>query len=205
MGAAHGIKSLCFNTLAKRLVLLKPFGALFGGQTLRASAARLYVQVVERAREPVFYARLEVPDTLDGRYEMIMLHAFLVLARLRAFPQAAPLAQALFDVFFQDMDRALREMGTGDLSVGKQVKFMAKSLYGRIAAYEGALSPAIPAEGTADPLLDALRRNLYGTVTPSDAVLATMAQYVRDEAMLLLDQPLRAFEQASITFGALPA
>lgn len=177
---------------------------LFRGPKLRETAARLYVTLVQRSRAPVFYARLETPDTLDGRFEMIMLHAFLVLARLRRIDGMTSLSQAVFDALFDDMDRALREMGTGDLSVGKQVKFMAKSLYGRIAAYESAL--AIPSEaGLEDPLAEALRRNLYGTVVPSVGSVTAMATYVREQSAMLETCEAAEFGAGVVRFGALPA
>ena len=103
----------------------------------RDSARLLYAAVVARAREPVFYTRFRVPDSLDGRFDMIALHAFLVLRRLKEEgADGAALGQALFDVIFSDMDRSLREMGAGDLGVGRRVKRMARGFYGRIAAYD---------------------------------------------------------------------
>src|SRR5262245_48094906 len=96
----------------------------------------LYAAAIAQARQPVFYAGLRVPDTVDGRFELVALHVFLILQRLKSEPEATPFAQALFDTMFADMDRNLREMGVGDLSVGKKVKAMAQGLYGRIAAYE---------------------------------------------------------------------
>ncbi len=105
-----------------------------------ADAYPLYAGAVAQARQPVFYARLGVPDTVDGRFDLVALHIFLILQRLKAEPDAAPFAQAVFDAMFADMDRNLREMGVGDLSVGKKVKAMAQGLYGRIAAYEAGLA-----------------------------------------------------------------
>jgi cytochrome b pre-mRNA-processing protein 3 len=117
--------------------------ALFGRDPRQDDADRLYAGIVARAREPVFYSELEVPDTVDGRFELVALHAFLVLQRLKAERAAAKaLAQAVFDLMFADFDRALREMGTGDLSVGKEVRRMAEAFYGRVAAYERALADA---------------------------------------------------------------
>ena len=122
---------------------------------------QLYKIVVAQARNPGFYRDCAVPDTLDGRFEMIALHLFLVLHRLKGGdPATAAAAQDLHDLFFADMDQSLREMGAGDLGVGKRVKQMAKGFYGRIAAYEAGL------EGDGDALEQALRRNLYGTTDP---------------------------------------
>ena len=108
-----------------------PFARLFRASPRRETAYRLYGAIVERARRPAFYAALGVPDTLDGRFELVALHAVLVIRRLNAaHERTQEFAQELFDALFADMDRALREMGTGDLSVGKQVKRMAQELFG---------------------------------------------------------------------------
>jgi cytochrome b pre-mRNA-processing protein 3 len=93
---------------------------------------------VAAARHPLFYADWGVADTLDGRFDMISLHAFLVLDRLKGTEQA--FRQDLVDEFFADMDRSLREMGVGDISVGKKVRKMAEVFYGRVAAYDQALA-----------------------------------------------------------------
>ena len=110
-------------------------------KAMQEAAAALYRSVVEKARFPRFYSGAGVPDTLDGRFELIALHAFMVLRRLqgRSGTNRQSLAQALFDTMFADMDRSLREMGAGDLGVGRRVKFMASSFLGRVKAYEGGL------------------------------------------------------------------
>lgn len=165
----------------------------------RQPAGELYAAIVAQARAPVFFRDLGVPDTIDGRFEMVALHAFLVLVRLKAEGTAgADLAQALFDTFFEDMDRSLREMGASDLGVGRRVKAMAQGFYGRIRAYERGLA------GTADELADALRRNLWGTVpSPSAAHVAMLARYLRRQREALAAQPAADFAAGSVAF--LPA
>src|SRR4051812_26135611 len=112
----------------------------YGRNAAREAADHAYQQVVEQSRQSVFFTEYGVPDTLDGRFELTCLHAFLYLHRLKAErPRARRLRQGFFDRMFADFDRALREMGVGDLSVGKQVKRMARAFYGRICAYEEAL------------------------------------------------------------------
>jgi cytochrome b pre-mRNA-processing protein 3 len=143
----------------------------------------LYTAIVAAARAPVFYEEWGVPDTLDGRFELIALHAFLAMRRLKHSDGTASFAQALFNRMFADLDRNLREMGVGDLSVGRQVKIMAKAFYGRVVAYERGLA------GT-ESLDDALRRNLYGTVTPTPAQLAAAADYLRAQAQTLDATPV---------------
>jgi cytochrome b pre-mRNA-processing protein 3 len=176
---------------------------LFRRQSAVADPYPLYAAAIAQSRQPVFYARLGVPDTVDGRFDMVALHVFLILRRLKAEPDAAAFAQALFDMMFADMDRNLREMGVGDLSVGKKVKAMAQGLYGRIAAYEAGMA------ADEASLQAALRRNLYGTLqagdAPSAANLAVMAAYLRTSAAGLAGQGLEELQQGRVAFAALPA
>lgn len=173
---------------------------LFKRDPAAAAAQALYAQVVEQARLPGFYRDLGVPDTLDGRFDMIVLHAFLVLHRLKAEGQAqGPVGQALFDLMFADMDASLRELGVGDLSVGKKVKQMATGFYGRVAAYEEGL--AAPGASGDDALAAALRRNLYGTTTAAPGHVAAMAGYVRRQASALAGQSAVALTGGSVRFA----
>lgn len=160
---------------------------LFRGRDKSQDKAHaLYLSAVAQARQPVFYRDYGVPDSVDGRFELIVLHVFLLLQPLnklarrdgapRLSAPAGDIAQALFDGMFADMDRSLREMGVSDIAVGKRVKHMAKSFYGRAAAYEEALA------GSDALLADALRRNLFGTVDPAAADVAAMADYFRRQA-----------------------
>jgi cytochrome b pre-mRNA-processing protein 3 len=162
-----------------------------------APVERLYQAIVVQARTPAFYARLDVPDTLDGRFDMVALHVFLTLRRLKSEGEAGrALAQALCDRFFADLDRSLREMGAGDLGVGRRVKAMAQAFYGRVAAYEAALA------GDDAALGQALERNLFGTVAPGPEPIGAMARYVRREAVALAAQPYAALAAGTIAFGA---
>lgn len=153
---------------------------LFRRKTKETEARVLYEAIVAQARRTEFYSNLGVPDTVDGRFDMIALHVFLVLHRLkRDHPKSANLAQSLFDTMFLDMDYSLRELGAGDLGVGRRVKQMAKGLYGRIAAYEAGV------EGADEELEAALRRNLYGTVEATPANLRAVAGYMRRQVAVL--------------------
>jgi cytochrome b pre-mRNA-processing protein 3 len=172
-----------------------PLASIFRRHSYRQQAYAAYASIVEQARAPDFFVRLDVPDTLDGRYEMIALHMFLVLNRLKAEHEAtAEFSQALFDAMFADLDRGLREMGATDMGVGKRVKEMAKGFYGRIAAYEKGL------EGDDQVLSEALKRNLYGTVQPREDAVAALARYMRMEAQALARQPAEAFFNNEIKF-----
>jgi cytochrome b pre-mRNA-processing protein 3 len=175
--------------------MLAKLTSLFRRVPRRVVVHDAYRRIVERAREPYFYAEWGVPDSFDGRFELLALHAFLVLHRLRGEGEAADrFAQALFDTLFADMDRGLREMGVGDLGVGRYVKDMAKAFYGRIAAYEKGLD--------ADAALAAgLRRNLFGTVVPSPAQLALAGGYVKRQAAALAAAPVAALLAGEIGFA----
>lgn len=168
---------------------------LFGQKAEKKAAHEAYNLAVAQGRLPLFYAEHRVPDTLDGRFEMIALHVFLILRRVKNDRQSGAFAQALFDVFFADMDRGLRELGTGDLSVGKQIKLMATGFYGRIAAYDAGL------DGTAD-LEAALRRNLYGTLADIDQDdVAAAAAYLRQQSAFLETQSSDDIRQGRIRFA----
>ncbi|MBM3600362.1 MAG: ubiquinol-cytochrome C chaperone [Alphaproteobacteria bacterium] len=166
-----------------------------------AAAVALYRAAVAQARQPGFYTSLGVPDTVDGRFEMVALHAFLVLHRLKGEGEAGQrLGQAVFDAMFADMDHNLREMGAGDLGVGPRVKTMAKAFYGRIAAYEAGL-----AQGDVE-LRAALRRNVFRTRSDIDEVAtAAVAAYLKREAEQLARQPVEKLMAGELQFGAPPA
>ena len=175
---------------------------IFGFRPLRegSAATALYAAIVAQAREPGFFSSLGVPDTLDGRFETVALHVFLVLRRLKLEPAeaAAGLSRVLVEEFVSDMDRSLREMGAADLGVGRRVKAMAEGLYGRIRAYQAALAE------TGDAALEAaLRRNVYGTVQTADTVrLAAFARYVRRQHANLAAQQFVALQEGRIEFLA---
>jgi cytochrome b pre-mRNA-processing protein 3 len=169
--------------------------SLFGRRLDRAAVRLAYAAIVERARTPLFYTNWGVPDTLDGRFEVLTLHMFLVLHRLKQEHAAtAVFAQALFDTMFADMDRSLREMGASDLGVGKRVREMAMALYGRIAAYEKGLAQEAA-------LAPGLRRNLFGTAAPSQAQLAMAAAYLRRQAEALAAAPAAQLLAGRIGFA----
>lgn len=127
------------------------FSRLFTKKGPRPEA--LYAAIVAAARQPFFYSEWGVPDTVDGRFDMIVLHLYLVMDRLR--PDHLQFREALSELFFADMDRSIREMGAGDLSVGKKVRRMAEAFGGRVEAYENAR-----ARGRQE-IEQALTRNVY--------------------------------------------
>ncbi|MEO5373469.1 MAG: ubiquinol-cytochrome C chaperone family protein [Alphaproteobacteria bacterium] len=174
------------------------FHRLFGRPDDDDVAHDLYGEVVAQARRPEFYVSLGVPDTVDGRFDMIAVHAFLLLRRLKreGSEAAAALAQGVFDLMFADMDRNLREMGVSDLSIGRKVKQMTTAFHGRITVYEAGLEET---GGTA--LESALVRNLFRGREPAPPHLAAIAAYVRREAAALDGQAYAALAAGRLVFG----
>lgn len=134
---------------------------------------QLYSKIVEQARSPAFYLEYGVADTVDGRFDMILVHLFLILHRLEEEGEhQAKLQRQLQEAFVTDMDRSLREMGVGDMSVGKQVKKMSVAWFGRAEAYRQALTVE-----DNNALEGALSRNVYRDDSKGD--VTRLALYVR--------------------------
>lgn len=156
----------------------------------------VYALLVAQARQPVFYQDLDVPDTLDGRFDLVALHVFLVAHRLKAAgAEAEAFSKALIEVFVDDMDRSLREMGVGDLSVGRKVKQMMAGFYGRARAYEEAL------ESGGASLEETIARNLYGTSATTPENLQSVAEYVRGQVATLSELALDRIFAADFGFS----
>ncbi|MCX5493630.1 ubiquinol-cytochrome C chaperone [Kaistia dalseonensis] len=161
-------------------------------------AYSLYGAIVAQSRQPAFYADWLVPDTLDGRYDMIVLHDFLLFYRLKTESDAdRRLGQAVFDIFLKDMDGALREMGVGDISVPKKLKKMAEVFYGRVSAYDAAL-----AAGDGAALEAAIARNIFPEGDPAGSA-GRMAAYVEAATVALAAQPIDVIRAGRIDFPAI--
>jgi len=141
----------------------------------------IYAAIVAASRRPELYLAFDVPDSIEGRYEMLMLHAFLYLHRLKGEDEEArAIGQAVFDRLFAELDHSLREMGVGDLSVPKRIKKMATSFYGRISAYD------VPLAANDFPALEeALARNVYPERSDALLLAKSLAPYVTSAAALL--------------------
>jgi cytochrome b pre-mRNA-processing protein 3 len=149
-----------------------------------AFAAALYARTAGESRAPDLFDACAIPDTLDGRFDSLALHAALVIDRLRREPDGEPLAQSFFDVMFRHLDLTLREIGVQDLGVGRRIKIMAEGLHGRALAYRAALA------GDPAALAEALRRNAYGGSPPADArPVARLEAHVRQYAARLAATP----------------
>ena len=149
--------------------------AAFRSRSAERSGSELYGQVVRAAREAWFYETAGVPDTLDGRFDMVGLYAFVLIRRLTQPDMQAHskgLGQAVFDAMFNDMDVNLREMGVGDMSVGKKVRAMWEAFHGRSAVYATAM--ALAGEERMEALTGAIARNVWRGAEPGDA--ATLAR-----------------------------
>lgn len=164
----------------------------------------LYTAAVGAARDPAFYAELGVPDTLDGRFDLVGVHVFLLIDRLQDAPAPGPeLAQAVFDAMFSDMDFNLREMGVSDMRIGKRVKEMWEAFHGRARAYADAVASQ---DGTALP--DALARNVWHGAMPPPGASDTLAALVRRDRAAFAVLPLEDFVAGTVRFpeaGLVPA
>jgi cytochrome b pre-mRNA-processing protein 3 len=175
--------------------LLRTVKNLFGAQRHERAGFSLYTQTVSAARDPLYFERLAVPDTLDGRFDLVGLFASLLIRRLRHLDAPGPaLAQSVFDAMFADMDFNLREMGVGDLSVGKRMRDMWEAFHGRAVAYEAPIADQdLPA------LTSALARNVWRGAAPAGAAEAlAVAALAQDGA--LAPQTLDAFNAGKVTF-----
>jgi cytochrome b pre-mRNA-processing protein 3 len=164
---------------------------LFRRSARPGTISALYGAIVAQARLPAFYRDYNVPDTVDGRFELIVLHMALLLDRVSDEAKLRGLGQGVFDRFCQDMDNNLREMGVGDLAVPKQMRRMGEAFYGRAEAYREAL--AAPGDKA---LVEALARDIYGGAQGPQA--HRLAVYVREAIV-----QLKALDEAALTAGAI--
>jgi len=178
--------------------MIRSLKRLFQPSVQDVAARQLYIATVKQARSVAFYEQWSVPDTVTGRFDMISLHAYIVMRRLMNGPSAKAFSEAYCGMIFTDMDRSLREMGVGDLSVGKKVKKLAEGFYGRAAAYETALN------GGQDSLSDVLQRNIYGGENPGASVLSAMSVYVQESLVTLAGQNLSDIIEGVVQFQPPP-
>jgi cytochrome b pre-mRNA-processing protein 3 len=153
----------------------------------------LCARISERAREPVFFRSFAVADTIDGRFDLVVLHAWLVLEVLEAGREAA-LAQALVDGLFARFDEALREQGAGDMGMNRRIRKIAGAFYGRLRAYREA--------GSEGELAAAIARNLYRGETSRVELAGMLAKYARNARAGLVNLRL---DRGQLDFGPLPA
>jgi cytochrome b pre-mRNA-processing protein 3 len=169
--------------------MLWPFKHFRKSPSPPATIEAIYGMIVAQARDPAFYAAFGVPDTVDGRFDMLLLHLWMVLRRLRRGADGSQLSQALFDHFCADMDGNLREMGVGDLTVPKRMQKFGEAFYGRSVAYDAAL------DAGAGALAQALCKNILDGGDIAQA--RRLAAYV-DAALAAVD----GCDDAAIGSGA---
>lgn len=169
---------------------------LFKSNKTTDVAHDLYSAIVTQARQVVFYTDYGVPDTVDGRFDLIVLHAHILFDRLKdGTADEEILSQAIFDLMFADMDQNLREMGVGDIGVAKRVKAMVEAFFGRATAYADALK-----QPDDHDLSSALKRNLFRKTEPSDNQIHAATTYFRSQVRHLGTQDLAGFHRGSVDF-----
>jgi cytochrome b pre-mRNA-processing protein 3 len=170
---------------------------LFQNRERTASVGRIYGDILTQARHPAFFTDHGVADTVEGRYDMMVLHVFLVLQRLfQEDADVRQLAQEVCDRFFTEMDRALREMGVGDLGVPKKMKKIAQLYAGCARAYSEAL--AQPGD---DALSAALARNVYEDPSGQDDRAPALAAHVRASVALLASARVEDLIKGGVRFA----
>jgi cytochrome b pre-mRNA-processing protein 3 len=167
----------------------------FRPKSSNPSIASLYGMIVAQARAAAFYRNYGVPDTVNGRFEMVVLHTVMVLRHLELEPQAVrELGQGIFDRFCADMDGSLREMGVGDLAVPDKMRKIGEAFYGRQSAYVAALEASDPGG-----LVRALARNVFG-LPEANLGAVRLAAYVRAAADRLAGQDGQALGRGQLIF-----
>ncbi len=170
--------------------------SLFRKNTATEPVYAVYSAIVAQSRQPRFYAEWQVPDTVTGRFDMISLHLALLFRRLRAETgEQKEFSQAVFDLFFKDMDRSLREMGVGDLGVPKRIQKMGNIFFGLLAAMSEAMD-----RNDAEALQAVLSRNIFDGATGPH--VAALADYLLAEDKALGAQPSTAITQGALNFEA---
>jgi cytochrome b pre-mRNA-processing protein 3 len=159
----------------------------------KRAVGQLYEAIVSRSRNPVFYSDMGVADTFDGRFDLIVLHGWLVLEALRnaGLPD---LEQRLLQQLFAAFEDGLRDQGAGDMSIGRRSKAMTSALFGRMKSYEAAASEHEMAE--------ALIRNLYRDAPRREDCPRRMAHYITECRQALSQSPL---SNGMANFAALPS
>jgi cytochrome b pre-mRNA-processing protein 3 len=185
------------GALARNFRIMGLLG-LFRRRPHERTGFELYAAAVGAARTPHFYAELGVPDTTAGRFELVSLHVGLLIRRLRAATDktADALGQAVFDAMFADMDVNLREMGIGDLSVGKRVKMLWEGFHGRATSYAEALD-----QGDTAALAAALERNIWVKEPAPAGAALELARHAERVSAVLAGQELPALLRGEVRFA----
>jgi len=169
--------------------------SLFRKSTATDPVYAVYNSIVAQSRQPVFYAEWGVPDTVTGRFDMISLHMALLFRRLRHGPKDKAFSQAVFDLFFKDMDRSLREMEAGDLSVPKKIQKMGNLFFGLLTAMNEAMDRNDNAA-----LAGVISRNVFDS--QDSPHLGALVDYLIARDADLAAQPVDAIMAGTVSFEA---
>lgn len=181
----------------------------FGKRKKDERPRELYAGIVEYARTPAFYAELGVDDSVDGRFEMILLHLFILFRRFRdEAPEHKQFSQDVFDTFIEDMDGSLRQMGVGYQRVPKKMRQIGEAFYGRIDAYDKALD-----EADSGKLTEVVSRNVFPqgdqadegeAVTSQEKEAKTLSDYIRNSVHKMAEDDIEAVKNGLLNFADLP-
>lgn len=175
--------------------MLSAIRKFFTPDPMQQQAHEAYVAIVSQARDARFFRDWKVEDSLDGRFDVIVLHLCMVIARLEKEPQTPQVKEfirILSEVFFSDMDRSLRELGASDTGVGKRINKMAQAFYGRLKAYNEALA--------AGSITEAITRNIYREKAPEASISAAWQGYINSVSETLAGQSAEQLMQGRIIF-----
>lgn len=174
------------------------FGFLFKNKKLDSASHQLFLSVIDNSRTPFFYSDLNVEDSLDGRFDVMAIHMAIVLDKFDQHDEkadAATIKRIIQEIMFDNLDLTLREIGVGDLAVGKKIKVMAEAFYGRMMVYQD-LFRTIDEEKMSEALL----RNLYRGKEVKEDVIKKMAAYVYQQHKNVINQNIDDILLGEIAF-----
>lgn len=148
---------------------------IFPHRPAKRKALTLYLEAVEQSRHRENFEAFELPDTQEGRFGFLSLHVYILLEALNKRPLNNKISQELVDLFFDDMDASLREMGVGDLGVGKRMKLMAKTFYGGLQAFENAKDQQLV------DMIPYFTNNLYIGTQKEKPTLNALHTYIQEQ------------------------
>ena len=168
---------------------------LFRPRPAKLAGAELYLKAAAQARRPALYTAMRTPDTREGRFELYTLHVILLLERLRGQgAAAAETSQAAFDAYLRGLDDAFRELGVGDMSVGKKMKKLGQAFYGRLRSYDQAVA-TLPSRAELEALI--------GRTVGEEADARALADYLLTARDQLAAQPLDGLLTGNVAWPAL--
>lgn len=174
-------------------------GFLFKGKRLNDSGQGLFLSIIEQSRLPFFYADMGVADSIDGRFDVMVLHMAILLDKLDMHsdevPEAMKLRRIVQEIMFDNLDLTLREIGVGDLGVGKKIKVMAEAFYGRVKAYQ-----ALFLSENLEEMSEAIKRNVYRGNETDKNILSHLSAYIFKMQHDVSKQPIVDIMEGKITF-----